>query len=142
MVAGDFDDLPTGPYNPSRWRRALAVTHVTLLSSNRHEGVLALTAAADAEQIVDALSALPAGILPLREACTQGGFVDESARQISVIDVKRSRDHVAARIGVFFAEVVGGCNCHDDPASSPVYARFDLKFARHSTEVEIHLLPD
>ena len=34
------------------------------------------------------------------------------------------------RLGVFFAEVVGGCNCHDDPVATHSYALLGLRIAR------------
>lgn len=73
------------------------------------------------------LDALPAGILPLAAACTRGGLVDESARSISLLRSWHEDGCAHLRIGVFFGEVVAGCNCNDDPVTDNVYACFELR---------------
>lgn len=74
----------------------------------------------------DRLNGLPTGILPLADACTQGGRVDESARSIGVLRSWHEDGCGHVRIGVFFGEVVAGCNCNDDPVTDNVYACFEL----------------
>ena len=68
-----------------------------------------------ADCLRSALASLPSGSLPLQAACEQGGLVDDSDISVSVLGITRTREATVARVGVFFTEVVGGCNCHDDP---------------------------
>ncbi len=72
-------------------------------------------AAGFAQHLKQALKQLPDGSLPLHLATTQGGMVDSSALDISLLHHHLHDDHLAIRMTVFFEEIVGGCNCHDDP---------------------------
>ena len=72
----------------------------------------------DTATLVRALERLPHGTLPLHEACTQGGMVDDSGLSISVLRHAISDTHVTLRLGVFFADIVGGCDCPDDPIAT------------------------
>jgi len=68
-----------------------------------------------------ALQALPPGSLPLGTSCRQGGMVDEGDLAFSVLSLDASAGRITARVGVFFSEVVGGCNCNDDPVAFSAY---------------------
>ncbi len=96
----------------------------------------------DASALVRTLEQLPYGTLPLHEACTQGGVVDDSGLSVSVLRYAASDSHVTVRLGVFFAEVVGGCNCHDDPVATHSYALLGLRIARGDGTAEIQLLSE
>lgn len=96
----------------------------------------------DAPTLIKALEQLPHGTLPLHEACTQGGMVDDSGLSVSVLRCVASDSHVIVRLGVFFAEVVGGCNCHDDPVATQSYALLGLRIARSDGAAEIQLLSE
>ena len=96
----------------------------------------------DAAILVRALEQLPYGTLPLHEACTQGGMVDDSGLSISVLRHVTSDTHVTLRLGVFFAEIVGGCNCHDDPIATHSYALLGLRIARDDGGAEFQLLSE
>ncbi len=96
----------------------------------------------DATALVRALERLPHGTLPLHEACTQGGVVADSGLSFSVLRHAASESHVTLRLGVFFSEVVGGCNCHDDPVATHNYALFGLRIARSDGAAEFRLLSE
>ena len=95
-----------------------------------------------ADRLRDALSTLPPGILPLAQACTQGGLVDETGRSLSVLGTQHSSGQWVARVGVFFTERVGGCNCHDDPAESTVYAVIEVRLSADDPGVDYRYLDD
>jgi len=78
-----------------------------------------------------ALGALPSGSLPLQAGCEQGGLVDDSECSISVLGLSRARGKTVARVGVFFTEIVGGCNCHDDPVRANAYCLLEV-VVRHA----------
>ena len=71
--------------------------------------------------LVHALKALPPGSLPLGAVCRQGGLVDESELGFSVLALNAADARITARVGVFFGEVLGGCNCSDDPVVFNAY---------------------
>ncbi|MCB1801544.1 MAG: glucosamine--fructose-6-phosphate aminotransferase [Gammaproteobacteria bacterium] len=96
----------------------------------------------DAECLRDRLNGLPAGVLPLAGACTQGGLVDESARSIGMLRNWHEGGCGHVRIGVFFGEVVAGCNCNDDPVTGNVYACFDLRIDPHQARTGVTAVED
>jgi hypothetical protein len=93
-----------------------------------------------ARALASALEALPPGALPLRECCNQGGWVDDSALAFSVLELRPDPLCIEARVGVFFTELVGGCNCHDDPAQVNAYGVFEVRIDRISGLAEV--VPD
>lgn len=72
------------------------------------------------------LIALPSGSLPLQHGCLQGGLIDDSDLSLSMLSSSFDGDLVVVRVGVFFTEVVGGCNCHDDPVNNHAYAVIEV----------------
>ena len=90
--------------------------------------------AADAEsfkqRLAAALNALPGGNLPLHAGCEQGGLVDDSNISASVLSVEQDKDRFLARVGIFFTEIVGGCNCNDDPLEVNAYCVLEVAISR------------
>lgn len=85
------------------------------------------------------LENLPTGVLPLEQGTSQGGLVDDSDISVTVINSKDDDRVVTARVGVFFGEVVGGCNCADDPAVENTYCEIQLQIDKATAETEFHL---
>lgn len=73
------------------------------------------------------LLGLDAGVLPLHKGVSQGGYVDASNLDATVLDVIDNGEEIRARIGVFFTELVGNCACGDEPV--PVQAWCVLQVA-------------
>lgn len=94
------------------------------------------------EQLALALAELPAEQLPLQAGCTQGGMIDASELAVSVLDVRRGAGRLSARAGVFFTEVVGGCNCHDDPSPSNAYCVLDVEIDGEHDTLSLHAVAD
>ena len=95
-----------------------------------------------ARQLKYELEHLQPGTLPLEQATTQGGQVDDSNIAANVIEVREHGDWVCARVGIFFNEVVGGCSCGDDPLSVNAYCQIQVSIDRASAEAEFALLPE
>ena len=93
-----------------------------------------------ADCLAMALQELPPGSLPLRAGCNQGGLVDDSDIKVSVLSVTRGTDRVSARVGIFFSELVGGCNCNDDPVVANAYCLLEVTFGRGDGQVEFTAL--
>lgn len=83
-----------------------------------------------ADCLARALKALPAGSLPLQGGCDQGGLADDSDISASVLSVDQTEDCMVARVGVFFTEIVGGCNCNDDPLEANAYCVLEVAVDR------------
>ena len=77
-----------------------------------------------------ALKVLPRGTLPLQAGCNQGGLVDDSDISVTVLGVEPSADPIIARVGVFFTEIVGGCNCNDAPLGANAYCVIEVAIDR------------
>ena len=89
-----------------------------------------------------ALRRLPPGALPLTEACTQGGIISDGDLGISLLSWATTGSHIVVRVGVFFEEIVGGCNCHDDPVAASRYAILGVRIARGDGSAEIRLVSE
>ena len=87
------------------------------------------------------LEALQPGSLPLQQFTTQGGVVDDADISVTVLSVVGHEHEILAKVGVFFTEVVGGCNCHDDPVHSNAYAEMMLAINRQTAEADIKANP-
>ncbi|MBT8429849.1 MAG: glucosamine--fructose-6-phosphate aminotransferase [Gammaproteobacteria bacterium] len=82
------------------------------------------------QRLASALNALPRGSLPLHAGCGQGGLVDDSDISASVLGVEQDNDRFVARVGIFFTEIVGGCNCNDDPLEVNAYCVLEVAISR------------
>ena len=86
------------------------------------------------------LVSLPPGSLPLQQATSQGGIVDENSITVSVLSSELSAGRIESRVCVFFDEIVGGCNCHDDPVASHSQCILLVGIDRRTGEADFTLL--
>jgi hypothetical protein len=73
------------------------------------------------------LEALPTGTLPLDRATAHGGRVSDDPPVATVIRAGDAGSHLEARVGVFFAEVIAGCSCGDEPFDQPGYCELEVR---------------
>lgn len=103
------------------------------MSQVRLQQCLGLTdAQAFARSLAAALRALPRGTLPLDAGCELGGRVDDSDISVSLLDSAEGPERITARAGVFFTEVLGGCNCSEDPLEVNAYCILEVSIDRSS----------
>lgn len=88
------------------------------------------------------LRKLKRGTLPLTQATTQGGMVDDSDISVSVLKSSESNDSIVVRASVFFDEIVGGCNCHDDPVSENAHCTLRVTIDKVTTLANFEVLAD
>lgn len=88
------------------------------------------------------LRALGRGALPLQQGTTQGGLVDDSAIETTLLHARDAGGHLETRVGVFFTEIVGGCSCGDDPLQANAYCVLQIDIDKTSTEATVSLLRD
>lgn len=75
------------------------------------------------------LEALPPHELPLQEALAGTSHLAPEPHRVRVIHVDQVGTSVRVRVGVFYAGVVAGCSCADDPTpveSQPEYCELEL----------------
>lgn len=90
----------------------------------------------------DELQALGGDGLPLHLGVNEGGMVDASRVQVTVIRSAADPAEIRATVGLFFTEVVGGCSCGDEPEAKPVYCEMQLHIDRGSAETRFEMLSD
>jgi hypothetical protein len=61
------------------------------------------------------------GCLPLQQGLTGSSVALDDRLEVMMIGADADATRIRARVGVFYAGVVAGCNCADDP--SPVEAQ-------------------
>lgn len=106
-----------------------ALTEEIQLDTATLIAILRGPAAEQGPRLARALGALEALPLALQRCCNQGGLADPAGLTVSVLDCELTPGAARARLGVFFVEVVGGCNCNDDPVEVNAYCELDLTVA-------------
>lgn len=96
----------------------------------------------DTDTLLQMLRALPTDRLPLHAACTQGGIVDSRSVQLGLLGLRQAGTRIEVRIDTWFDEIVGGCNCHDEPTASPVHAVLQVSIARSDGQGSIGLVSE
>ena len=80
--------------------------------------------------------------LPLHLAVTEGGLVDESPIEATIIRSEDDESQINIKAGIFFTEMVPSCSCGDEPQAKPVYCELIIKIDKHSAETEFMLFSD
>lgn len=83
--------------------------------------------------------------LPLQQGLAHGSHVADGPVQVRVIGASDDGDTLRARVGVFYAGIVGGCSCADDP--TPVdelseYCELRIEITRATAAATITLVTD
>lgn len=81
------------------------------------------------------LEALPQDSLPLAAALTRGSHVADEPHRVRVIAAHERDGLVHARVGVFYAGIIAGCSCADDPTPvepQPEYCEFTVTLDPHT----------
>jgi hypothetical protein len=83
--------------------------------------------------------------LPLQEALASASYASYDKRQVMVIGASADAVWIHVRAGIFYAGVVAGCNCADDPTpveESIEYCEVAIDIDRVTAEAEITLIRD
>ncbi len=88
---------------------------------------------------------LDAAQLPLQAGLSQSSYVSGDSFQAMIISTNATADHIRARAGIFYAGIIAGCNCSDDP--SPVDTQTEhcevlLDINRATGETTVTLIRD
>ena len=79
------------------------------------------------------------GVLPLQQAAA-GGCIDEGDLGITLLGSHDSATEIHATVGVFFAEVIGGCSCGDEPSASNAYCELQVSIDKLSGRTRFELM--
>ena len=88
------------------------------------------------------IKALPTGELPLTQATSQGGHIDDRNLEVTVFHVEDDRHTLLANVGIFFTEVVICCGCGDDPMPTNAYCRMQVKIDKVTAEAQFAVISD
>lgn len=69
---------------------------------------------------------LETGILPLEKGVFQGGYIDDSNIEVTVLGAADDEKHVHAHVGIFFTEIVACCGCGDEPMAQNAYCEVEV----------------
>ena len=92
------------------------------------------------QTLCDEIRTCETGVLPLHQGTSQGGYVDDSKLAITLISSSDNGNAIQVKIGAFFSELVGGCNCADDPVASNAYCELQVIIDKTSAEADITVL--
>jgi hypothetical protein len=87
------------------------------------------------------MEGLGTGVLPLDRATAHGGHVDDADLVATVIDAADAVTFIRARVGVFFAEIIAGCSCGDDPFAQPAYCEIEVRIDKSTAVAVFTLIP-
>jgi hypothetical protein len=91
------------------------------------------------------IETLGPGQLPLQQAMLKSSVALDRPVSAMIIDVTGDADSIRAKVGVFFAGMIAGCSCADDPTPVDEQSEYcELRFSirRDTGEVAVTLLPD
>ena len=88
------------------------------------------------------LENLPTGTLPLHQATSQGGIVDDSNISACILSSEASDDEVKIRAGIFFTEIVAGCNCNDPPMEINAYCVLEIAIYTADANTRVTIIPE
>jgi hypothetical protein len=90
----------------------------------------------------DELQELSTGTLPLVQATTQGGHIDDRHMTIIFLHATDVGIAIQATIGVFFTEIVPSCGCPIEPIEEERYCEMQIMIEKFSSMVKFVLIQD
>ena len=88
------------------------------------------------------LENLTTGALPLQQATSQGGIVDDSNISALILSSKEHDNEIRIRTGVFFTEIIAGCNCNDPPIETSGYCLLEVVIDKTNAETQVAIISD
>lgn len=86
---------------------------------------------------------LDLGSLPLDKCTCQGGFVDDSNIDATVLTINDDEDFIQAKVGIFFSEVVVSYCCEEEePMVKNAYCEIIFRINKVSAETGFEVIND
>jgi len=97
------------------------------------------------EVLKDEIQHIDAQALPLQQGLSKGSYVVDTPLDVMIISVSEGTHCLQAKAGIFFAGILTGCSCADDPTpvneeSEYCEVRFDID--KVTAETTVTLVPD
>ncbi len=89
------------------------------------------------------IEALGAAGLPLQQGLTKGSYAVDRDLQASILGVDEGPGALRVRAGLFYAGVIAGCSCADDPTpveEQPEYCEVEILIDRATGEATLALV--
>ena len=93
-----------------------------------------------AKTLKQEIETLEKGSLPLDFATTQGGKVNDSDISALINKITENDTSIQVRVGIFFHEIIAGCNCNDDPVEENTYCELLLSIDKNTAEASFTLI--
>lgn len=93
----------------------------------------------------DELEQLGAGHLPLQQGLSASSQVLDGEISVMLIKAAELPDRIRVRVGVFYAGIIAGCNCADDPSpvdANPEYCELWVEIDKSGAHVRVALTED
>ena len=85
------------------------------------------------------IETLESGILPLELAICQGGQVDDSDISALINRITENETTILVKVGIFFHEIIAGCNCGDDPMAENTYCEILVSIDKITADTDFVL---
>lgn len=88
---------------------------------------------------------LDADLLPLQQGLSGTSSVADEPFKVILIRATEAGGCIRVKAGVFYAGMLGGCSCADDPTpleAQPEYCELWFEIDKHSGEARVGLVPD
>lgn len=79
-------------------------------------------------------------LLPLYIESAQGGLMDFNDISISILSATENEKTLDLKVGLFYTELVGGCNCDDDPTPVNSWGTLEIIIERKTAATYFSLL--
>ncbi|QYZ66970.1 MAG: hypothetical protein OI74_10820 [Gammaproteobacteria bacterium (ex Lamellibrachia satsuma)] len=93
----------------------------------------------------DEIEQLDAEQLPLQQGLANSSYVGETPFRMMIIGVSDDSNAVRVHAGIFYAGIIAGCNCSDDPTpvdEQPEYCEVEVVIDKTTAEAKITLVQD
>jgi len=88
---------------------------------------------------------LDADQLPLQQGLSTSSYALDGKFSVMILDVSEDEGFIRAKAGIFYAGIIAGCSCADDPTPSSElseYCEVQLDIDKKTAETTIALVPE
>lgn len=82
--------------------------------------------------------------LPLQQGLSQSSYACDDGFQVMIISIGEEPEIIRAKTGVFYAGLIPGCSCADDPTPTAEYSEYcEMQFDinKKTADTTVMLLP-
>jgi len=80
--------------------------------------------------------------LPLHKATNSGGFIKPDQLDLVILSKTENTEDLLIKTGIFLTEIIGGCNCHDDPVEENIYCQVLITINKKNAHSQIKLIEE